>query len=67
MHNVVVRQNRVVLAMHGLSVTLVDYALIFAKNMEKSVHNFRWMILLLYIYIVLIQRPEHNSSLGHQS
>ena len=28
-------------AMHGLSVNLVDYALVFAKNMEKFVCNFR--------------------------
>ena len=48
--------------MHGLSVTLVDYALVFAKNMEKFVCNFRWMILLLIQGIIVVRVTDHKAS-----
>ena len=44
--------------MHGLSVTLVDYALVFTTNMEKFVCNFRCMNDSSF-------NPEQNSSHGH--
>ena len=42
-------------AMQGLSATLVDYALVLAKNMEKFVCNFRWMILLLIQRVTVVK------------
>ena len=41
--------------MQGLSATLVDYALVLAKNMEKFVDNFRWMILLLIQSVIVVK------------
>ena len=41
--------------MQGLSATLVDYALVLAKNMEKFVCNFRWMILLLIHSVIVVK------------
>ena len=41
-------------AMHGLSLTSVDYALVFANNMEKFVFNFRRMVLLFIHSITVI-------------
>ena len=41
--------------MQGLSVTLVDYALVLAKNMEQFVCNFRWMIILLIQSVTVVK------------
>ena len=37
MHYVAVSRKLCRFAVHGLSMTLADYTLVFAKNMEKSV------------------------------
>ena len=46
---------------HGLSMSLVDYALVFTKNMEEFVRNFRWMFFLLIQSIMQMVLRVTNS------
>ena len=43
------------LAIQGMSATLDDYALVLAKNMEKFVCNFRWMMVLLIQSVIIVK------------